>query len=85
MMRATYYSPQDAAAVREKGFAEMSDHPNAEYRVNIQIGELNALNAVMAVLKFKRLKGFYVDTPGFHFLFDLADGKMVTRSEIDET
>jgi ThiF family len=85
MMRATYYSPQDAAAVRAKGFAEMSDHPNSEYRVNIQIGELNALNAVMAVLKFKRLKGFYVDTPDFHFLFDLADGKMVTRSEIDET
>lgn len=85
MMRATYYSPEAAAAVREKGFSELIDRPNDEYRINIQISELNAMNASMAVMKFKRLKGFYVEkTPDFHFLFDLADGKIAVRSELNE-
>jgi hypothetical protein len=86
MMRATYYSPDDALAVKEKGFAELSDRPNDEYRVNIQIGELNALNAALAIIKFKRLKGFYLEkSSDFHFLFDLSDCKIATRSALDET
>lgn len=85
MMRATYYSPEHAAAMREKGFSELSDRPNDEYRINIQISELNAMNASMAIVKYKRLKGFYVGkTPDFHFLFDLADGKIAVRSELNE-
>lgn len=86
MMRATYFSLEEAAAVKEKGFAELSDRPNEEYRVNIQIAELNALNAALAIIKFKRLKGFYVEaSPDFHFLFDLSDSKIATRSVLDET
>lgn len=86
MMRATYYSPDDALAKKDKGFAELADHPNDEYRVNIQIAELNALNAALAVIKYKQLKGFYFgSTPDFHFLFDLSDCKIATRSAIDET
>jgi hypothetical protein len=85
MMRATYYSTDEALAVKEKGFSERSDRPDNEYRVNIQIGELNALNAALAIIKFKRLKGFYFETsPDFHFLFDLSDCKMATRSALDE-
>lgn len=84
MLRTTYYSPEDAAAVKAKGFAELADRPNDEYRINIQIGELNALNAALAIIEFKRLKGFYVETPGFHFLYDLSDGKIAARSELDE-
>ncbi len=85
MMRATYYAPENAAQVKEKGFAELADRPNEEYRVNIQIGELNALNASLAVIKFKRLKGFYVEPEAaFHFLYDLNDGKTTSRSALDE-
>lgn len=85
MMRATYYAPENATAVKDKGFSELSDRPNDEYRVNIQIGELNALNAALAIIKFKRLKGFYVETsPDFHFLFDLSDCKIAARSVLDE-
>lgn len=32
-----------------------------EYAVNIQVAEVNALNATMAVLRWKRLSGLYVD------------------------
>jgi hypothetical protein len=38
-----------------------------EYRHNIQIGELNALNAALAVIKWKKLIGIYADLEGEHF------------------
>lgn len=34
---------------------------NNEYASNIQIADLNALNALMAVIKWKKLSGFYQD------------------------
>jgi hypothetical protein len=35
--------------------------PNNDYRVNIQIADLNALNAALAVIRWKRSLGFYRD------------------------
>lgn len=32
-----------------------------EYTQNIQIADLNALNATLAVIKWKKLRGFYLD------------------------
>lgn len=40
------------------GSASMDDD---EYTTNIQIADLNALNALMAVIKWKKLSGFYQD------------------------
>ena len=37
------------------------DSDNNEYVTNIQIADLNALNAVLAVLKWKKISGFYQD------------------------
>jgi hypothetical protein len=37
------------------------DDVNNEYSSNIQIADLNSLNAVMAVIKWKKLSGFYQD------------------------
>ena len=37
-----------------------------EYATNIQIADLNALNAVMAVIKWKKLLGFYQDVKQEH-------------------
>lgn len=39
---------------------QKEDAPN-EYDKNIQIAELNALNAALAVIKWKKLFGFYLD------------------------
>jgi len=63
--------------------ADEADDPNDIYRTNVQIGELNALNACLAVIKFKQLRGFYceTDTP-FHLLFDIADMKIVGQKEV---
>lgn len=35
--------------------------PDAAYKSNIQIAELNALSAVMAIIRWKKLCGFYFD------------------------
>ena len=79
MVRTTYFSAEDAQHIRDKGLADMSDNPDDIYRNNIQLGELNALNACLAVIKFKQLRGFYSADAGspFHFLFDIQDSKIV--------
>lgn len=41
--------------------------PENDYRRNIQIAELNALNATLAVLKWKKMVGVYADLEGEHF------------------
>lgn len=38
-----------------------------EYSRNIQIADLNALNAALAVIKWKKLMGFYVDQEHEHY------------------
>lgn len=39
----------------------LGDREDDEYAQNIQIADLNSLNAVMAVIKWKKLSGFYHD------------------------
>lgn len=76
MLRTTYYSSDDGKKVRELGLAELIDGPNDVYRSNIQISELNALNASLAVIKFKQLRGFYSDDASqYHLLFGIDDLK----------
>lgn len=78
MIRATYYPSDKAEIIRGKKLAELNDEPDDEYKINIQIGELNALNACLAVIRFKQLRGFYIDEmPQYHLLFDLFDLKIL--------
>ncbi len=85
MVRTTYYAPEYAQQLRRQELAPLNDGPDDIYRTNIQIGELNALNASIAVIKFKQLRGFYrEDTPSHHLLFDIADFKIVGASGINE-
>ena len=46
-------------------FAE-GDAGGNEYASNIQLAELNALNAAMAVIRWKKLCGFYADLEHEH-------------------
>jgi hypothetical protein len=85
MLRTTYYSAEDAPAMRDRGLAELADNPDDLYRTNIQIGELNALNACLAVIKFKQLRGFYFEElPHYNLLFEIGDVKVVGESELCE-
>ena len=85
MLRMTYYSAEHGPKVRDKGLAELADTADDLYRTNIQIGELNALNACLAVIRFKQLRGFYSeDVPYYNLLFEVGDLKIVGESEVDE-
>jgi len=80
MLRTTLYEADKAEAIRDKGFAELAGHPDDEYRVQVQIGELNALNAALAIIRYKQLRGFYVDdNASYNLLMDV--GQLKTFSE----
>ena len=83
MLRTTYYSAADGQKVRDKALAEMSDQPDDIYRTNIQISEINALNACLAVIRFKQLRGFYFEEiPYYDLLLEIGDLKIVGESEL---
>lgn len=56
--------------------------PNADYSRNIQIADLNALNAALAVVKWKKLCGFYRDLGTEHFSTYTIDSNVLTSEEI---
>lgn len=43
-----------------------ADNDDNDYATNIQIADLNCLNAVLAVMKWKKMSGFYVDLEQEH-------------------
>lgn len=83
MLRTTYYSVENGQKLLEKGLAELTENPNDEYRTNIQISELNALNACLAVVRFKQLRGFYFEeAPYYNLLLEIGDLKSVGESQL---
>ena len=71
--------------------AEYSKHANTridfgegehnEYAQNIQIADINALNAALAVIKWKKLRGFYVDLRQEHNTVYCIDTNTLTNDE----
>lgn len=57
-----------------------------DYERNIQVADLNALNAAMAVIKWKKLAGFYHDFMGEHDSTYTINSHLLTRDQYrDET
>lgn len=76
-VRTTYYPPEFAALLRVKALAEEVDRPDDAYRQNVQIAELNAINACLAIIRYKQAKGVYVDDQApLHLLMDLGKLKL---------
>ncbi|MCY4088349.1 MAG: ThiF family adenylyltransferase [Actinomycetia bacterium] len=85
LLRTTYYSAAHGEEVREKGLAPLTDDPDDIYRTNIQISELNALNACLAVIRFKQLRGFYFeDAPYYQLVMEVGDCKTAGELELGE-
>lgn len=74
--------------------AEMRDHVRSKKRVgftgededgvytqNIQVAELNALNAALAVIKWKKLFGFYRDLDHEHHSTYTLDGNLIINDD----
>jgi ThiF family len=63
-----------------------TDSEDDEYSRNIQIADMNALNAALAVIKWKKLRGFYIDLEHEHNMVYSVSGNLITNDEIgDET
>ena len=85
LLRTTYYSAAHGEEVREKDLAPLTDDPDDIYRTNIQISELNALNACLAVIRFKQLRGFYFeDVPYYQLVMEVGDLKTAGEFELAE-
>lgn len=58
-VRTTYFPQDSGQIIRDKCYVPETDPAEDIYKSNIQIAELNALNAALAVLRFKQIRGFY--------------------------
>ena len=60
----------------------IADHDELDdYSSNIQISELNALNAALAVIKWKKLLGFYTDLEKEHTTLYQIDGNHLINED----
>lgn len=57
---------------------------NGDYARNIQIADLNALNAILAVIKWKKLFGFYVDLEREHHSTYTINGNVLMNEDSGE-
>ncbi len=62
VVRVTTSTPTKREHIRDRGLISFANpEGDDDYNRNIQVADLNALNAVLAVIRWKKLWGFYVD------------------------
>jgi len=84
ILRVTTSTPAQRDHVRKRvSFA--GDADRNEYATNIQIAELNALNAALAVIKWKKLAGFYQDLDFEHHCTYTIGGNMLRNEDVPAT
>lgn len=64
-----------------KGRISFTETEENEYSTNIQIAELNALNASLAVVRWKKLFGFYKDYDNEHHCTYTIDGNCLHNDD----
>lgn len=82
LVRVTTSTPQQHGHIWERdripfGQADLEN----DYRQNIQIADLNALNAALAVIRWKKLTGFYLDLEREHFSVYEIDGNNLLNED----
>jgi tRNA A37 threonylcarbamoyladenosine dehydratase len=82
VLRVTTSTPAKREHVRTKNRISFTgDGRENLYSRNIQIAELNAFNAALAVIKWKKHCGFYVDLEKEHFSTYTIDGNTLTNED----
>lgn len=85
MVRTTLVEPDRADFLRENDIIPTNQVDEDEYNTNIQIGELNALNAALAIVRFKKLKGFYQSQRNeLNSLFVVARNSLISMEKTIE-
>lgn len=77
-IRVTAATPENNAHLQHRiGADEVAEN---EYATNIQIAELNCLNATLAVIRWKKMVGFYQDfKEEFNSLYLINTGKLLNE------
>lgn len=84
MIRTSYFSTDEDQIKEGKSRIPLTDNPDNVYKTNIQIGELNALNACLAVIRYKQLRGFYMESmDSYELLFNISDMTMAGSDSTD--
>lgn len=66
LLRVTTSTPANRETARKEIQVNGAAAEPNEYSTNIQVAELNALNAALAVIRWKKLYGFYYDSESEH-------------------
>ena len=82
ILRVTTSTVKQRAHVHDKGRIPLGgDDADNEYDKNIQIADLNSLNAALAVIKWKKLYGFYADQENKFFTTYTINCNMLTSED----
>jgi hypothetical protein len=82
ILRVTASTKDKRAHVRQSNRIPFSEAvADNDYAKNIQIADLNALNAALAVVKWKKLFGFYHDLENEHFSTYTIDGGALVHED----
>lgn len=81
ILRVTASTPEMRLHVHQGRISFGEDKEGDIYATNIQVADLNALNAVLAVIKWKKLRGFYRDLEREHHMTYTTDGNMLLNGD----
>jgi tRNA A37 threonylcarbamoyladenosine dehydratase len=83
ILRVTSSTSAKRDHLRKMGRIHFTDEVgNNEYDTNIQVADLNALNAALAVIKWKKIFGFYVDIDKEHHSTYTIDGNLLINEDM---
>jgi hypothetical protein len=83
LMRVTASTKDVQEQILNKINFSEGDLPENDYSTNIQIAELNAMNAALAVMRWKKLYGFYRDSSrAYSNSYSIAANEMVNDEEL---
>lgn len=81
LIRTTVGAPGRTDHIWSKSRISFADDDDDEYDQNIQIADLNMLNAALAVIKWKKLVGFYSDLEYEHSSTYTIDGNHLLNED----
>lgn len=81
VLRTTTSTPQQRSRAAAKARIPLEPDEHNEYSRNIQVADLNALNAALAVVRWKKLFGFYLDLEREHHSTYTIDGNAMTNED----
>jgi len=84
IVRTTISDSEHRNHVWKKQRISFADAEADEYEQNIQIADLNMLNAALAVIKWKKLCGFYTDFEHEYFSAYTIDGNHLLNEDQGE-